>query len=937
MPKAMFLLVLALGAGALTAQLGPLQMVGEGHFAGQAGVYTQGDTLTMVFFNNPSSDPAAEGWIVFKQSADGGGSWTSVNVAPATNCLTRPTLYYSQSEIIITYTSGTDRLLARSVDGGTTWQTAADDPNLNTGRTFESSPITERRDGQLKTIDLLLPYPEHAQATFQHPDDPEEMQVPQLFTGIESSPNSTNVYYYGLDNIDGIVRVNSDLWIKQAGGGDNNGWPTFHAPVIIGGEVHPYNGAYDESQVFQGGLIEHAPPLEIAYAGNVNGSLVGPSYYDPNNIMYVEVDGSSYTAWLGQVQDPHIESSDVYSTYPPADPNNFLYTNTYAVCDTLWTFYNSGSCLNSTKFVNAKLWIKGTFGSHQTWAAADTIFILDDILLANTPAGTSPAANLTDSVNLISEKSIVLKYGYRSPVDSLRYHGLCAPDQEPHQIYANLFAMGRNLTNPRRDGVFTFEYQHPHPSVPAVWINNTLYDNIDLHRYRYPQTDDYPWACTIPGLPNPKIDLPWYNPLWPERMPYLERGTIQLWGGVYQQRRGFLHRSYYDTEWPSNNIWDIDQDFCGGSSNPNVVQHQDPVFGLPLLNVNYPGASGTGVGYKKQYHHDPRRKLSDAPLAGDSDLHSMWKLGLALGTINAPAGERYFLKPQLRATRVKGFDRLGNMALYSVNDLLLFAVGDSVSDWSTSTQGQGLIRSLDLDADNSALVLQEEWTYGFPSLKVKALEPLSGEIAYQFNHLVDTSINATTIMPNGRRLLANYDLDYDRLFLTQIYPGPVTVPVADWSLALDNPGQYDLVNSRLWLAPASNDLLDLWFWLQATGTEPNRSGRIFHAQVLLPVPVDDPGLPPAVQPRLTAWPNPAFGSVNIKLDLASGSQPSLEVYNLRGQKVRVLQPQKTSSGSGFECVWDGRNDSGQPAAIGIYFLKAALPGQIIPVKRICLF
>ena len=934
MRKAMFLLVLALGIGALTAQLGPLQMVGEGHFAGEAGVYSEPGLLALAYFANPSTDPFAEGWIVYKTSTDGGGIWTSVNVAQATNCLTRPTLYYSQAEIIITYTSGTDRLLARSVDGGVTWQTAADDPNFNTGRTFESSPITERRDGQLKTIDLLLPYPEHAQATFQHPDDPEEMQVPQLFTGIESSPNSTNVYYYGLDNIDGIVRVNSDLWIKQAGGGDNNGWPTFHAPVIIGGEVHPYNGAYDESQVFQGGLIEHAPPLEIAYAGNVNGSLVGPSYYDPNNIMYVEVDGSSYTAWLGQVQDPHIESSDVYSTYPPADPNNFLYTNTYAVCDTLWTFYNSGSCLNSTKFVNAKLWIKGTFGSHQTWAAADTIFILDDILLAGTPAGTSPAGNLTDSVNLISEKSIVLKYGYRSPVDSLRYHGLCAPDQEPHQIYANLFAMGRNLTNPRRDGVFTFEYQHPHPSVPAVWINGTMYDYIDLHRYRYPQTDDYPWACTIPGLPNPKIDLPWYNPLWPERMPYLERGTIQLWGGVYQQRRGFLHRSYYDTEWPSNNIWDIDQDFCGGSSNPNVVQHQDPVFGLPLLNVNYPGASGTGVGYKKQYHHDPRRKLSDAPLAGDSDLHSMWKLGLALGTINAPAGERYFLKPQLRATRAKGFNRLGDQALYSVNDLLLFAVGDSVSDWSASTQGQGLIRSLDLDSDGSAFLLQDSTGPGTRQLKVRVLEAGSGDLDYELVYQADTGLNATTVMSAGRRIFALHEAGSLKLY--QIYAG-AAVLLASWPLNLSDPGQYDLAKSTLVLAPANAEMLDIYLWLRAAGTEPNLSGNIYHARTILTVPNDDPGLPPAVQPNLTAWPNPAFGSVNIKLDLASGSQTSLEVYNLRGQKVRVLQAEKAASGSGFECVWDGRNDSSQPAAKGIYFLKAALPGQIIPVKRICLF
>ena len=161
--------------------------------------------------------------------------------------------------------------------------------------------------------------------------------------------------------------------------------------------------------------------------------------------------------------------------------------------------------------------------------------------------------------------------------------------------------------------------------------------------------------------------------------------------------------------------------------------------------------------------------------------------------------------------------------------------------------------------------------------------------------------------------------------------------LASWPLNLSDPGQYDLAKSTLVLAPANAEMLDIYLWLRAAGTDPNQSGKVFHARTILTVPNSDPGLPPVIQPRLTAWPNPAFGSVNIKLESASGSQPSLEVYNLRGQKVRVLQAEKAASGSGFECVWDGLDDSGQPAARGIYFLRAALPGQNVPVKRICLF
>ena len=205
---------------------------------------------------------------------------------------------------------------------------------------------------------------------------------------------------------------------------------------------------------------------------------------------------------------------------------------------------------------------------------------------------------------------------------------------------------------------------------------------------------------------------------------------------------------------------------------------------------------------------------------------------------------------------------------------------------------------------------------------------------YEFAYQADTGLNATTVLSSGRRVFALYEAGSLKFYL--IYPG-TSFLFDTWPLNISDPGQYDLSNSTLALVPANDDILDIYLWLRAIGTEPNQSGKVFHARNIMFIANDDPGLPPVLQPSLSAWPNPAFGSINIKLENASGIQPTLKVYNLRGQKVRVLQPEKSVSGSGFECVWNGLDDKGQPVARGVYFLRAALPGISIPMKRICLY
>ncbi|MBW6514093.1 MAG: T9SS type A sorting domain-containing protein [Candidatus Syntrophosphaera sp.] len=930
------MLAILLLAGLAGAQTLPLTDLGTGHFSGGMGIYASGDTLALVYNNKPDNDPSTTGMIVFRKSTDGGATWNSVNVAPSQNCLTQPTLHYSASEIIITYASGFDRLIARSLDGGVNWQTWQDDPALNTGRTFENSPFTERRDSQLKTADLLLPYPEYAQAAYCQPDDPEELQVPQIFTDNDRSVNDTQLYYQGTDEISGVVRANSDIWIRQAGGGINNGWPTFHAPVIIFGEVHSASGAYPEDQIFLGGLIENAPDLEIFGSPRHTAQTVGPAYYDPDRIMLVDVNGTGYTAYMGMLTEPETVQIPVYASYPPAGTADPLYYNSFTVRDTVWSFYSMGSCANSTNFVHSKLWIKGNFYSRQTWAAADTIYLVGSITLANTPVGQAPTDNQTDFVNLISEKSILLKYGYCNPVDSLRRHPFCGSDPGVLPIYANLFALGKSPNNdPRKDGVFTFEYQHPHPSVPAYNYNGTLYDNIDLHRYRYPQEPGFPWATTSPGNPqNLKIDLPWYNPLWPERTPYLERGTIKVWGSIFQNRRGFLHRPYYDVEWPSNGVWDPPQDLCGGSSSPAQVQHVDPVLGIELINVNYPGATGSGVGYKKQHAHDPRHNLSDLQMEADIDVQSMLKLGLALCRQTATGSERYHLRPQLRRTRSKDLTRLGDHALYSVNDLLLFAAGDEVSDWSASTESEGLIRGMELAPDGSALICQYRYEDQQLRLKVSKLAATTGSLVWERDYQACSQLNDIAILPNGQQLLAKYeDNGYLWLWLLTDAPGEQLVRV--WETDPYTPDQIDLAGSRLVLKAINDETADIFLWLRVHGNGENQPGTVFHARSTITVPVSDPVVPPVPEARLSAWPNPASGQMNIKLELSSPMPHQVEIYNLRGQRIRTLSSAVSNASGEYEYLWNGLDQSGKSVGAGVFFLRASADGVTLSTKRIC--
>ncbi len=434
------------------------------------------------------------------------------------------------------------------------------------------------------------------------------------FTDFDKDPNGHPIRHYGPDVFYGRVHSNEDIWILKGSGGNNSGWPTFNGWVTTAGTVRVYPGGgqdYPEDTIFRGGLTENYAYTNFPDEANTlknSAQKVGPPMHDQKYIVYLKVNGTSADALLGTIGDGTLESLAVYPPhlYPPGTGEP-LYANYYRVPDTTWTMLSPGALSNKSFYSMNKLWIKGNFTGYQTYGSEDTIFILGDILLTGTPRGQEPEGNKRDVVGLVAKKSIVIKYGYYDPIDTERHHDTSgASTSQPWGgvwIYAAMAALGDGKGDARKDGVFTFEYQHPHPSVPDVVMNDIIYTKIDLHRRHFPQQTNTGWSQA-----DPRIDYPWYNPLWPESQPYLERGYINVYGSISQRRRGFVHRNYTDRDHPNNSgIWDQPQDLCGYSSAPFAVRHFDPVVpNLLLVTKDYEGSSGGGIGYKKNYHYDNR-------------------------------------------------------------------------------------------------------------------------------------------------------------------------------------------------------------------------------------------------------------------------------------------------------------------------------------------
>ncbi len=69
------------------------------------------------------------------------------------------------------------------------------------------------------------------------------------------------------------------------------------------------------------------------------------------------------------------------------------------------------------------------------------------------------------------------------------------------------------------------------------------------------------------------------------------------------------------------------------------------------------------------------------------------------------------------------------------------------------------------------------------------------------------------------------------------------------------------------------------------------------------------------------YPNPFNPETTIAFDMVEDGNVSIEVFNVRGQKVKTLVNEHMTTGDNYTVVWEGTNDSNQKVSSGIYFYK----------------
>jgi hypothetical protein len=84
---------------------------------------------------------------------------------------------------------------------------------------------------------------------------------------------------------------------------------------------------------------------------------------------------------------------------------------------------------------------------------------------------------------------------------------------------------------------------------------------------------------------------------------------------------------------------------------------------------------------------------------------------------------------------------------------------------------------------------------------------------------------------------------------------------------------------------------------------------------------------------LKNYPNPFNPRTTIAFELNSKGKSKLEIYNLKGQKVRQLVNKNLDSGR-HEFVWNGKNDDNKQVASGVYFYSLTHEDRSIVKKMI---
>lgn len=218
---------------------------------------------------------------------------------------------------------------------------------------------------------------------------------------------------------------------------------------------------------------------------------------------------------------------------------------------------------------------------------------------------------------------------------------------------------------------------------------------------------------------------------------------------------------------------------------------------------------------------------------------------------------------------------------------------------------------------NGWYLLPDEIPYGLTVIEGAIVDITPKSYLFAFPDLVEILNFDDVISPHQIEVI---NLSTEALTI-EAYHFPTTIGASQWHVETA-PEELPYV-----LEPGQSMYFNLWVDLPVNGIREvvEEPLRIIHSHGTISIlvrfdtslitSIDDPSLPPA-NLQVKAYPNPFISEIRLDIDSKNGAATELKIYNLKGQCVRKLHPQKD-----IPLIWDGKDADGKSMAAGLYLLR----------------
>lgn len=172
---------------------------------------------------------------------------------------------------------------------------------------------------------------------------------------------------------------------------------------------------------------------------------------------------------------------------------------------------------------------------------------------------------------------------------------------------------------------------------------------------------------------------------------------------------------------------------------------------------------------------------------------------------------------------------------------------------------------------------------------------------------------------------------------TEVEFAPVTVDIGAYGPAsvedIDGDGDFDFISGTIAGALIIDCKLTKGTKIPWSTYRGNYRRTGYYGDNKVVTDADDITILPADPVLNQNYPNPFNPITNISFNLPQDSKVDLNVYNIRGQKVRELANAEFRTKGLQNIQWNGTDDNGKKAGSGIYFYKLEVDNSTVDVKK----